>query len=40
MALTPQQEDDFLADPFGFSEYCKDHLIEFKIVTENELGIK
>ena len=21
-------------------EYCKDHLIEFKIVTENELGIK
>jgi len=20
MALTPQQEDDFLADPFGFSE--------------------
>jgi|TARA_B100001250_G_scaffold371705_1_gene356687 hypothetical protein len=22
------------------SEYCKDHLIEFKIVTEDELGIK
>jgi len=22
------------------SEYCKDHLIQFKIVTEDELGIK